>query len=290
MADVSAKVGVIGGSGLYALDNLEVIDEVKPATPFGEPSDAIVVGAVSGHNVAFLPRHGRGHRVLPTEVPSLANIAALKSLGVEKIVSFSAVGSLKEELAPLDFVIPSQIIDRTRSRPSTFFGDGVVGHVSFADPFSLPLADILFDKASSVGLKVHRDETLVCMEGPLFSTRAESHMYRSFGAGVINMSALPEAKLAREAEISYALVCMVTDYDCWRESEEDVDIKMVIENLNKNAASAKKLLAAVIEEVAALEDDSGPRTAAKDAILTPKELIPEATLARMRFLYPHYFA
>lgn len=292
MASLTAKIGVIGGSGLYALDGLEVRGEVKMKTPFGTPSDAIVVGRLKGHDVAFLPRHGRGHRLLPTEVNSQANIAALKKLGVEKIVAFSAVGSLKEELPPLDFVIPSQVIDRTRLRKSTFFGDGVVGHVAFADPFSNPLANLLHDTAKSIGLSVHKGETLVCMEGPLFSTRAESHLYRSWGAGIINMSALPEAKLAREAEISYALVCMVTDYDCWREVDgghEDVDIQMVIANLNKNAANAKKLLVSAIDDVARLVDDSGARSAAKFAIITDRALIPKKTLAKLQWLYPNAY-
>ncbi|HND55503.1 MAG TPA: MTAP family purine nucleoside phosphorylase, partial [Pirellulaceae bacterium] len=204
-----ASVGVIGGSGLYSIDELKVLGEVKPRTPWGLPSDAIVVGELSGVNVAFLPRHGRGHRLLPTEVPSRANIAALKSIGVRSIVAFSAVGSLKAELKPQHFVVPNQIIDRTRHRPSTFFGDGVVGHVVFADPFSVPLSDLVHAHAVKLGLVVHKDISLVCMEGPAFSTRAESHLYRSWGAGLINMSALPEAKLAREAEISYAMVCMV---------------------------------------------------------------------------------
>lgn len=286
---VSAKIGVIGGSGLYALDELKVLAEVKPKTPWGTPSDSIVIGDLRGHNVAFLPRHGRGHRLLPTEVPSHANIAALKSLGVEKIVAFSAVGSLKEELPPLDFVIPSQVIDRTRLRPNTYFGDGVVGHVAFAEPFAAPLSDLLHDKAKALGLAVHRDETLICMEGPAFSTRAESHLYRSWGAGIINMSALPEAKLAREAEISYAVVCMVTDYDCWKETHEDVDIRMVIANLGKNAENAKRLLAASIEDVATLVDDSGAREASKFAIITDRSLMPKATLRRMQYLFPNYF-
>lgn len=292
MASLTAKIGVIGGSGLYALDGLEVRGEVKMKTPFGAPSDAIIVGRLNGHDLAFLPRHGRGHRLLPTEVNSQANIAALKKLGVQKIVAFSAVGSLKEELPPLDFVVPTQIIDRTRLRKSTFFGDGVVGHVAFADPFSNPLARLLYEKAKAIGLSVHHGETVVCMEGPLFSTRAESHLYRSWGAGIINMSALPEAKLAREAEISYALVCMVTDYDCWREvhgGHDDVDIQMVIANLNKNAANAKKLLAAAIDDVAKLEDGSGARTAAQFAIITDRAAIPKPTLAKMQWLYPHYF-
>ena len=289
MTDVRAKIGVIGGSGLYELDQLEVIGEACPETPYGRPSDVIVVGKVSGHNLAFLPRHGRGHRLLPTEVPSRANIAALKSLGVDRIVAFSAVGSLKEELPPLDFVIPAQVIDRTRSRPSTFFGDGVVGHVTFADPFSSVLSDILYDTAKAEGLAVHRDETLICMEGPAFSTRAESHLYRSWGAGLINMSALPEAKLAREAEMSYGLVCMVTDYDCWRETDEDVDIQMVLENLNRNAANAKRLLSAAIESVATFEESPAIAESARFAIITARDQLSEKALTRLRFLYPHYF-
>lgn len=290
MPKQKASIGVIGGSGLYDLEGLKVVAKVRPRTPFGTPSDQIVIGKLGRHQVAFLPRHGRGHRLLPTEVPSRANIAALKSLGVDRIVSFSAVGSLKERLPPLDFVIPSQIIDRTRMRPNTFFGGGVVGHVPFADPFSNRMSDILYDKAREIGLSVHRDETLVCMEGPAFSTRAESHLYRSFKAGLINMSALPEAKLAREAEISYALVCMVTDYDCWRETDEDVDIQMVIENLDKNAASARKLLRAAIDDVAAFEEEPAIREAAKFAIITARDQLTRDALTRMRFLYPHYFS
>ncbi|MFH0947229.1 MAG: S-methyl-5'-thioadenosine phosphorylase [Planctomycetota bacterium] len=289
MTQVKASIGVIGGSGLYELDQLEVIGTVRPETPYGLPSDEIVIGRVDGHDVAFLPRHGKGHRLLPAEVPSRANIAALKSLGVDRVIAFSAVGSLKEELPPLDFVIPSQIIDRTRGRLSSFFGEGVVGHVAFADPFSSALSDLLYDVARSEGLSVHRDETLVCMEGPAFSTRAESHMYRSFGAGLINMSALPEAKLAREAEISYALVCMVTDYDCWRETDEDVDIQMVLENLNRNAASAKKLLFAAVGGVASLKESPAIAEAAKFAIITAREQLTPTALERMRFLYPRYF-
>jgi 5'-methylthioadenosine phosphorylase len=289
MPRITASIGVIGGSGLYALDDLKVIAEVKPKTPWGDPSDAIVVGEVGGHRVAFLPRHGRGHRITPTEVNARANIAALKSIGVEKIVSFSAVGSLKQELKPLDFVVPSQLIDRTRLRPNTYFGDGCVAHVGFADPFSVPLSNLLYEKARGLGLTVHRDETLVCMEGPMFSTRAESHLYRSWGAGLINMSALPESKLAREAEISYGLVCMVTDYDCWHESEEAVDIQMVIANLTKNAENAKALLRASLDDVARLDDTSGVKTATQFAIITAKELIPKQTVAKLRYLFPNYF-
>lgn len=289
MPRLTASIGVIGGSGLYALDDLKVLAEVKPKTPWGEPSDAIVIGEVGGHRVAFLPRHGRGHRITPTEVNARANIAALKSIGVEKIVSFSAVGSLKQELKPLDFVVPSQLIDRTRLRPNTFFGDGCVAHVGFADPFSVPMSNLLYEKARGLGLTVHRDETLVCMEGPMFSTRAESHLYRSWGAGLINMSALPESKLAREAELSYGLVCMVTDYDCWHESEEAVDIQMVIANLTKNAENAKALLRASLDDIARLDDTSGVKTATQFAIITAKELIPKPTVAKLRYLFPNYF-
>ncbi len=286
---LGAKVAVIGGSGLYSLDDLKILGEVTPKTPWGKPSDAIVVGEISGVNVAFLPRHGRGHRLLPTEVPSRANIAALKSLGVESIVAFSAVGSLKEELKPQDFVIPNQIIDRTRLRPSTFFGDGVVGHVVFADPFSPPLADLVHRHAKRLGLSVHAGETLVCMEGPQFSTRAESHLYRSWGAGLINMSAIPESKLAREAQISYAMVCMVTDYDCWHEGHDDVDVAMVVENLGKNAENARRLVRAVVADAARLEDTSGAREAAKFAIMTARDKFSKPALARLRFLYPDQF-
>lgn len=289
MKEQKAAIGVIGGSGLYDLAGLEGVEEVEIETPFGRPSDRIVLGRLRGHTLAFLPRHGRGHRLLPTEVPSRANIAALKHLGVDRIVAFSAVGSLKEELRPLDFVLPTQIIDRTRQRPSTFFGDGVVGHVAFADPFSLPLADTIYETGRDLGLTIHRGETVVCMEGPAFSTRAESHLYRSWGAGLINMSALPEAKLAREAEIAYALVCMVTDYDCWREVEEHVDVQMVVEYLAKNAENARRLLDASVEAVAALPPDPSCAEAARHAVLTDPSCIPEAALARLRYLFPGRF-
>ena len=283
-------IGVIGGSGLYEIPGLEKVAEVKPETPWGEPSDAVVVGRLGGVSMAFLPRHGRGHRLLPGEVNSRANICALKMLGVERIVAFSAVGSLKEGLAPLDFVVPDQIIDRTRGRPSTFFGGGVVGHVAFADPFCPELSGLLLEEIRKLGLTVHEKETLVCMEGPLFSTRAESRLYRSFGAGLINMSALPEAKLAREAEICYGLVCMVTDYDCWREETADVDIQMVIDNLNKNAENARKLLAAAAPRLA----EGTPRTcacaeAAKYAVITAPEARDPGAAARLKVLLPKYF-
>src|SRR6188474_2379087 len=203
----SVKIGVIGGSGLYAIDGLQDVRKVNPSTPFGPPSDAITVATLGGVRLAFLPRHGVGHRLLPTEVPSRANIAALRLMGVEKILSFSAVGSLRQELAPRHFVIPDQLVDRTRHRPDTFFGEGVVGHVAFADPFANGLGRIVYEQLQGLPVASHLGGTLVCMEGPLFSTRAESDPHRSWGSDPTNMSAPPESKLAREARIEYALVC-----------------------------------------------------------------------------------
>ncbi|KAI8918806.1 nucleoside phosphorylase domain-containing protein [Entophlyctis helioformis] len=243
-------IGVIGGSGLYQLDGLRVIGEINPETPWGFPSDHIVIcESPSGTKIAFLARHGRGHYLTPTEVPGQANIAALKHIGVKVIIAFSAVGSLRQEIPPRDFVIPSQIIDRTKGiRASTYFGNGVVGHVSFGDPFSADIGEILYSVRDAVvgNHTVHKDKTLVCMEGPAFSTRAESHMYRVWGGDVINMSVLPEAKLAREAEIAYQMVCMATDYDCWKVEEEAVTVETVIGNLNANADNARRLLLAAI--------------------------------------------
>ena len=276
------KIGVIGGSGLYDIDGLEDVTEVKPSTPFGEPSDVITVASLDGHRLAFLPRHGKGHRLLPTEVPSKANIAALKSLGVEKILSFSAVGSLCEEMAPRHFVVPDQLIDRTRHRPDTFFGDGIVGHVAFADPFANAMGKILYDCMGELDVTRHHGGTLICMEGPLFSTRAESETYRSVGAHLINMSALPESKLAREAGLEYGLVCMVTDYDCWHPDHDEVDIQMVIDNLVANAGNAKELLRKALPRIAAAPRDEAIANAAANAVITAPELRPAETVARLK--------
>lgn len=285
-----AKIGIIGGSGLYELPGARLLAEVKRKTPWGEPSDAIRIVEVGGQPVAFLARHGRGHRLLPTEVNSRANFCALKSVGVEQIVAFSAVGSLKEELKPLDFVVPTQLIDRTRHRPDTYFGEGVVGHVGFADPFCPRLAQLLVQEVRARQLPGGQSgEALVCMEGPLFSTRAESHLYRSCGAGLINMSALPEAKLAREAELCYALVCMVTDYDCWREGEAEVDIQMVIRNLLANAERAHGLVPSLVAKIANAERACGCGEACKFAIITARERQPARTRARLKVLLPKYF-
>jgi 5'-methylthioadenosine phosphorylase len=276
------SIGVIGGSGLYEMEGLTEVSEVLPETAFGPPSDAITVATLAGHRIAFLPRHGRGHRLLPTEVPSRANIAALKGLGVQRILSFSAVGSLCEEMAPRHFVVPDQLIDRTRHRPDTFFGDGIVGHVGFADPFANALGDILYDAMDGLDVTRHKGGTLVCMEGPLFSTRAESELYRSWGAHLINMSALPESKLAREAGIEYGLVCMVTDYDCWHTAHDDVDIQMVIANLIANAGNARALLEVAVPAVAAAPRDQAIADASKFAVITAPELRPAATVDRLR--------
>ena len=278
-----ARIGIIGGSGLYAMEGVTDVKPVRTETPFGAPSDEITLATLGGVRVAFLPRHGRGHRLLPTEVPSRANIAALKKLGVEKILSFSAVGSLHEPYAPRDFVVPDQLIDRTRHRPDTFFGDGIVGHVAFAQPFADKLGALLFGHLQQMkGVKSHQGGTVVCMEGPLFSTRAESELYRSWGAHIINMSALPEAKLAREAGIEYALVCMVTDYDCWHPDTADVDIQMVIANLNANARNAQELIRRALPDVAKEPRDQAIADASKFAVITAPEKRPATTVAKLK--------
>jgi len=283
-----ARVGVIGGSALYEINGARVIEEIQMDTPWGKPSDSISIVDIDGHRAAFLPRHGRGHVYLPHEVNYRANIAALKMLGVEEIIAFSAVGSLKEEIPPRDFVIPRQVIDRTRSRQSSFFGSGVAAHVGFADPFCLRLHDIIIPIIGETGLKYHTGETLICMEGPAFSTRAESFLYRSWGAGIINMSTLPEAKLAREAEMCYAVICMSTDYDCWHEEEEDVTIDMVINNLNANADNAKKLIKKIL--ISLDGDRSCPcAEAVKYAVITAPEKRDRTQCDKLRTILPQYF-
>jgi 5'-methylthioadenosine phosphorylase len=242
---------VIGGSGLYQIAGLTEIEEVSLTTPFGEPSDVLFIGTLAGERVAFLPRHARGHTLLPTEIPFRANIYAMKLLGVERIISASAVGSLREELKPTDIVFPDQFFDRTRQRASTFFGGGIAAHVSFADPVCKNLVDTL-ERAARAELReidIHRGGTYICMEGPAFSTKAESEAYRSMGMSVIGMTNLQEAKLAREAEICYATIAMVTDYDCWHPGHDSVTVEMIIEFLNRNAANAQKLVAAAVAEL-----------------------------------------
>lgn len=281
-----AALGFIGGSGLYDIEGLTDRREVEISTPFGNPSDAIVTGSLDGVPVAFLPRHGRGHRITPTEIPVRANIYALKSLGVERILSVSAVGSLKEELRPLDLVIPDQIIDRAKSRVSTFFGDGLVAHVGFADPFCADLRRDALDAAQGL-TTVHDGGTYVVIEGPQFSTRAESALYRSWGADVIGMTALPEAKLAREAEICYATLAFVTDYDVWREAEEDVSVEMVVANLMKNVDTARSIIRNITERVSP-ERKCGCGTTLETAIITGRDLIPHDTRERLALLVDKY--
>ncbi len=270
---VEAKIGVIGGSGLYQIDGVSDLAETKIETPFGEPSDMIVTGTLQGVPMAFLPRHGKGHRISPSELPVRANIFALKSLGVERIISIGAVGSLREDIHPLDLVIPDQVIDRTKARVSTFFGRGLVAHIGFAEPFCPHLSQILYQAAKKLGTTVHRGGTCVVMEGPAFSTKAESHLYRSWGASVVGMTALPEAKLAREAEICYATLAFVTDFDCWHESAESVSVDMVVANLMQNAETGKSILKAAIA-TATGERSCQCGTALKDAIITSREHIP----------------
>lgn len=245
-----ARIGVIGGSGLYHMDGMTEVEEVHVSTPFGDPSDVITIGKVGDVAMAFLPRHGRGHRLNPTEIPVRANIWALKSLGVEYVISVSAVGSLREELAPRDLVLPDQFFDRTKSRVNSFFEGGVVVHCTFADPVCPELEAILYGAAQELtDVTVHRNGTYVCMEGPLFSTKAESHVYRKLGMDIIGMTALPEAKLAREAELCYAMIACVTDYDCWHETAESVTVEMVVSNLNANVTNAQRILRDVAQKI-----------------------------------------
>ena len=281
------KIGVIGGSGLYEIEGMTRVKKVRIRTPFGNPSDVITIGSLEGMRIAFLPRHGKGHHISPTELPVRANIYALKSLGVEWIISVSAVGSLKEEIHPLDLVIPDQLIDRTKSRVNTFFGRGLVVHVSFADPFCPVLSDILYQAAVDVGANVHKGGTNLVMEGPSFSTKAESNLYRSWGASIIGMTALPEAKLAREAEICYATIACVTDYDTWHETEESVIIEVIIANLARSADTAKKIVRTAAATIPQNRECSCAQ-ALKDAIITAPERIPKQMKRNLRLLIGKY--
>ncbi len=288
-----ATIGVIGGSGLYRMEGMTDVEEVAVETPFGDPSDVITVGKVEGVSMAFLPRHGRGHRLSPSEIPVRANIWALKSLGVEWVISVSAVGSLREHIAPRDLIIPDQLFDRTKSRVNSFFEGGIVVHVTFADPFCSTLSKLLLEAAHELGdVKVHEGGTYVCMEGPLFSTRAESNVYRSWGMDLIGMTALPEAKLAREAELCYATIACATDYDSWHESEESVTVEMVIGNLSANVANAQRILRSVAKKIPA---DRSANTcecpsALASAILTDASRIPDQVKEKYSLLLGKYFA
>jgi 5'-methylthioadenosine phosphorylase len=283
------KLAFIGGTGLYQIEGMEITDSVDIDTPFGKPSDSIKVARYGERTAAFLPRHGIGHRYLPSEIPVKANIYALKKIGVQRIVAVSAVGSLKEEIRPRDVVIPNQIIDRTKQRPNSYFGNGVVGHVGFADPFCFELAELLYGTVKDLGYRVHRDETYVCMEGPLFSTRAESNLYRSWGGGVIGMTAIPESKLAREAEICYALLAMSTDYDCWKEDGDDVTVEMIVQNLKANTLTAQAIIRKLIERIPE-EMSCTCQEAARFAILTDRDHIPAEVRKHLDLFYGKYWA
>ena len=282
-----AKIAFIGGSGLYDMDGLEEAEEVRVETPFGDPSDSIIVGTLNGTQVAFLPRHGRGHRFSPTEIPFKANIYALKMLGVERIVSVSAVGSLKEEIRPLDLVIPDQIIDHTKGRPSTFFEKGIVAHVGFADPFCDELRNAAVGAAQQQPVGTHTSGTMMVIEGPQFSTRAESELYRAWGGSVIGMTALPEAKLAREAEICYVTLALVTDYDCWHHAEEDVSVELVVANLRKSVANSQQVIRALTGAVPPTRRCSCG-TALRDSIITAPERIADETTDRLSAIIDKY--
>lgn len=281
------RAAVIGGSGFYQMEGLSEVEEVQLETPYGPPSDALTIGTLDGQRVAFLPRHGAGHRILPSELPVRANIYALKTLGVEFIIGVSAVGSLREDIEPLHMVVPDQLIDRTRGRVSTFFGEGMAAHISFGDPFCPHLRGVVSAAAKETGATVHRAGTYVVMEGPAFSTRAESNLYRSWGADVIGMTALPEAKLAREAEICYAILACSTDYDCWHETHEDVTAEMIVGNLLKNVETSRRAVRAALGRLPQTRD-CPCASAIKDALITPIDLVPPATRERLRPLIGKY--
>lgn len=286
-----AKIGIIGGSGLYKMEALKDVEEITIDTPFGSPSDAIILGTLDNTRVAFLARHGRNHTLLPTELPFRANIYAMKSLGVEYLISASAVGSLKENVKPLDMVVPDQFIDRTKNRISTFFGEGIVAHITFGEPVCTKLAAILADAVESLQLpevSLHRGGTYVCMEGPAFSTKAESHLYRSWGATIIGMTNLPEAKLAREAEIAYATLALATDYDCWHPDHDSVTVEMVVANLHRNATNAQKVIQETVRRLTENPPESSAHAALKYAILTPLDKVSAATKQKLELLLKKY--
>lgn len=283
-----AKVGIIGGSGLYQLEGMKKMDELSLMTPYGEPSCNYVIGQLQEVGVVFLPRHGKGHRISPSEINYRANIWGLKKLGVDAIIAVSACGSLKEALKPQDFVVPDQLIDWTRGkREPSFFTEGIVAHVPFAEPFSLELRSILISCGKELGLTIHDKGTYINMEGPQFSTKAESNLYRSWGVDIIGMTNATEAKLAREAEISYATLAAVTDYDCWHPSHESVTVEMIIENLNKNIYNAKKILEQAIPRVARLGEFSA-HGAMQHSVITDRLLIPEQKKRQLQIIIGKY--
>ena len=281
-------IGIIGGSGLYEMEGLERVEERRIETPFGAPSDAYIIGSLAGRRVAFLARHGRGHRLMPSELNFRANIFGFKLLGAERVISASAVGSMREDLPPLDIVIPDQFFDRTKGRVSTFFGRGLVAHVSFADPTCSVLGKLLFAAGQSVGARIHRGGTYLCMEGPQFSTRAESRIYRSWGVDVIGMTNLQEAKLCREAEICYATLALVTDYDVWHETEQDVSVEAVVAILKQNAETAKAIIKATVTSFPTGREGCSCGSAMQDAIITARDAIPPDVRERLRPIIGKY--
>lgn len=284
---VAHTVGVLGGSGLYEIEGLSDVREVELATPFGAPSDAFVTGVLDGVRMVFLPRHGRGHRIAPGEINFRANIWGMKRLGVSRIMSVSAVGSMREDIAPGHFVLVDQFIDRTRHRPDTFFGEGIVAHVAFADPICEPLRRILLERARALGIPAHDGGTYLNMEGPQFSTRAESRLYRQWGVDVIGMTNLQEAKLALEAEIAYATIAMSTDYDCWHEEHDDVSVESVLAVMRSNVQRAKALIVAAAGEVSRLAEVPADH-ALRGAIMTDPARIPAAARERLGLLVDRY--
>ncbi len=283
-----AVIGIIGGSGLYAMEGIKNVKEIAVKTPFGSPSDRFVTGTLGGVKVVFLARHGRGHRFSPSEVNYRANIYGMKKLGVEAIVSVSACGSLREEMKPLDFVVPDQLVDRTnKTRETSFFTDGIVAHVGFAEPFAEELRKILIASAHEAGATVHSKGTYIVIEGPQFSTKAESHLYRSWGMDIIGMTNITEAKLAREAEISYATLAAVTDYDCWHEAHDTVTVEMIIANLQKNVGMSKKILQIAIPLMGKIKEFSA-RDALKYAMITDRKKIAKETKKRLELLIGKY--
>ena len=282
-----ASIGIIGGSGLYTMSGLTDTREIRVKTPFGEPSDALVLGTLEGKRVAFLARHGRGHRILPGEINYRANIYAMKLLGVERIISASAVGSLKEDLRPGEFLVPDQFFDRTKNRASTFFGDGLVAHVAFAHPTCGQLSGVLADACARETVKVHRRGTYICIEGPQFSTRVEAEVNRQLRFDVIGMTNLTEAKLAREAEICYATIAMITDYDCWHPDHESVTAAQIIATLNQNAENAQKVLRAAVRELPSVRSCKCD-AALQHALVTDMKLVPTATKKRLAAIIGKY--
>lgn len=281
-------IGVIGGSGLYEMEGLKTVEEVSLETPFGPPSDSYRIGELSGRRVVFLPRHGRGHRISPSELNFRANIWGMKKLGVEWLIGVSAVGSMREEIRPGDIVIVDQFFDRTRGRASTFFTDGIVAHIGFADPLCPVLRKALVESGGKVGARVHEKGTYLCMEGPQFSTRAESNIYRKWGVDVIGMTNLQEAKLAREAEICYATIALSTDYDCWHDGHEDVTIGAVLEVMKKNVETARKMIREAVQKIVSPRG-CGCATALRHAILTDREKIPSEAKKRLEVIAGRYF-